>query len=71
MLKEGSGYGVRESCRSACPRWFRYRWQSPPVHTKSPSPVALLGDHVDEQCVGRDIERHAEQCVGAALVELA
>src|SRR5260221_4209075 len=30
--------------------------------------VALVGDHVGEQCVGGDVERHAEQCVGAALV---
>jgi radical SAM superfamily enzyme len=33
--------------------------------------VALLRDHVREQRVGCDIERHAEEDVGAALVHLA
>src|SRR5438132_123604 len=32
----GGANGVRESCSSACSRWFRYRWQSPPVQTSSP-----------------------------------
>ena len=33
--------------------------------------VALLRHHVREQRVGGDVERHAEEDVGAALVELA
>jgi hypothetical protein len=33
--------------------------------------VALLREHVREQGVARDVERHAEEDVGAALVELA
>jgi hypothetical protein len=47
-------------------------WQSPPVQTKSPtSQVALLRDHVREQRVAGDVERHAQEDVGAALVQLA
>ena len=33
--------------------------------------VALLREHVREQRIGGDVERHAEENVGAALVELA
>jgi ribosomal protein S13 len=33
--------------------------------------VALLRDHVREQRIGGDVERHAEEHVGAALVQLA
>src|SRR5262249_42715492 len=33
--------------------------------------VALLGEHVREERVARDVERNAEEDVGAALVELA
>ncbi len=33
--------------------------------------IRLLGDHVRQQRVGGDVERHAEEYVGAALVELA
>ena len=32
--------------------------------------VALLREHVREQRIGGDVERHAEENVGAALVEL-
>ena len=47
-------------------------WQSPPVQTSSPDlEVALLRQHVREKRVARDVERHAEEHVGAALVELA
>ena len=47
-------------------------WQSPPVQMKSPTlEVALLRQHVRQQRVARDVERHAEEDVGAALVELA
>lgn len=31
---------------------------------------ALLRDHVGEQGIGRNIERHAEKAVGAALIKL-
>jgi hypothetical protein len=30
-----------------------------------------LGHHVGEQRIGRDVERHAEEHIGRALVELA
>jgi hypothetical protein len=33
--------------------------------------VALLREHVRQQRVARDVERHAEEKIGAALVELA
>ena len=33
--------------------------------------IALLRQHVSEQRVGGDVERHAEEDVGAALVQLA
>ena len=33
--------------------------------------VALLRDHAGQQRVGGDVERHAEEHIGAALVELA
>ena len=33
--------------------------------------VALLREHVGEQRVARDVERHAEEHIRAALVELA
>ena len=33
--------------------------------------IALLREHVREQSVGGDIEGHAEQRIGAALVQLA
>src|SRR5579872_7308204 len=33
--------------------------------------IALMRDHVREQCVRRNVERHAQKCVGAALVQLA
>src|SRR4029077_18248241 len=33
--------------------------------------VALLRQHVREQRIGSDVERHAEKNVGAALVDLA
>src|SRR4051794_4836092 len=33
--------------------------------------IALRGDHVREQCIRCDIERDAEEYVGAALIELA
>ena len=47
-------------------------WQSPPVQTNSPtSESGLLGHHVGEQRVAGDVERNAEEHVGAALVQLA
>ena len=47
-------------------------WQSPPVHTRSPgSRSALLREHVRQERVARDVERDAEEDVGAALVDLA
>ena len=33
--------------------------------------AGLLGHHMREQRVGRNIERHTEENIGAALVELA
>src|SRR5690625_6236790 len=33
--------------------------------------IGLLGDHVRQQRVAGDVERHPEEQVGAALVELA
>ena len=33
--------------------------------------VTLLRHHVGEQRIGGDVERHAEQRIGAALVQLA
>ena len=33
--------------------------------------IALLRDHVRQQCIGGDVERHAQEEVGAALVQLA
>ncbi|GMA20152.1 hypothetical protein GCM10025862_21730 [Arsenicicoccus piscis] len=41
------------------------------VHEVARRQVGLLRDHHGEQRVGRDVERHAEEDVGAALVELA
>src|SRR5215218_5685287 len=41
------------------------------VHEVAHLEVAHLGDHVGEQGVRRDVERHAEEDVGGALVELA
>src|SRR6185312_14823912 len=32
--------------------------------------IALLREHMGEQRVARDVERHAEEYVGAALIEL-
>ena len=33
--------------------------------------IADLGDHVSEERVGSDVERHAEKEIGTALIELA
>ena len=33
--------------------------------------IALLRHHLGQQCIGRDVERHAEKDIGAALIELA
>ena len=41
------------------------------VHEVADLEAGHLGDHVGEQGVGRDVERHAEEDVGGALVELA
>ena len=41
------------------------------VHEVADLEPGHLGDHVGQQRVGRDVERHAEEHVGGALVELA
>ena len=41
------------------------------VHEVADLETSHLGNHVREQGVGGDVERHAEEDVGAALVELA
>jgi hypothetical protein len=41
------------------------------VHEVADLQPGHLRDHVREQRVGRDVERHAEEHVGGALVELA
>src|SRR6478672_4013969 len=41
------------------------------VHEVADVEVGDLGDHVREQGVRRDVERHTEEHVGGALVELA
>ena len=38
------------------------------VHKVAGLEAAYLGDHQRQQRIGRDIERHAEENVGAALV---
>ena len=47
-------------------------WQSPPVQIRSPTSRShLLREHVREERVARDVERHAEEDVRASLVDLA
>ena len=68
----GSGYGSRDS-------WARDLLDVVVVdvavaagpHEVADLEAGHLGDHVGQQRVGRDVERHAEEQVGRALVELA
>ena len=55
-----------------CSTWLSYTWQSPPVQMKSPtSSPACWAIVMREQRVRSDVERDAQEKVGAALVQLA
>ena len=68
----GNARGSRDSCKRVCSMWFEIQVRiAEGVHEVAGFQAAHLRHHHGEQGVAGDVERHAEEDVGAALVELA